>query len=201
MEACALCEDVAALPAGDETEIGVGGVNLSGGQKLRLALARAVYAGADVYLLDDPLSAVDARVANRIFDRVLGRCGDAYVVVRVLVFVRVCLRRAYVFVRVPVCACVSSAGVGMRVLVCNYNCVFLREYLCVRVCVCLCVRVSYLRMISARLRLPNAETVFCPARRAWWWPPAAASSTASTPSTRSSPCAGAESPRWDRRRN
>jgi ABC-type transport system involved in cytochrome bd biosynthesis fused ATPase/permease subunit len=46
------------LPAGDESEIGEKGINLSGGQKHRVALARAAYAGADVYLMDDPLSAV-----------------------------------------------------------------------------------------------------------------------------------------------
>lgn len=51
------------------------GVNLSGGQKQRVSLARAVYADADVYLLDDPLSAVDAHVGKHIFDKVLGPKG------------------------------------------------------------------------------------------------------------------------------
>lgn len=49
---------------GDETIVGDKGVTLSGGQKARLALARAVYAGANIYLLDDPLSAVDSKVAK-----------------------------------------------------------------------------------------------------------------------------------------
>jgi len=67
--ACAcLAEDLSRLPLGDRTEIGERGVNLSGGQKHRVALARAVYADADVYLLDDPLSAVDAHVGRQLFE-------------------------------------------------------------------------------------------------------------------------------------
>ena len=48
--------------AGDRTEMGERGINLSGGQKQRISIARAVYADADVYLFDDPLSALDAKV-------------------------------------------------------------------------------------------------------------------------------------------
>lgn len=62
LEACALTPDIAMLPGGDQTEIGEKGINLSGGQKQRVSLARAVYSDADVFLLDDPLSAVDAHV-------------------------------------------------------------------------------------------------------------------------------------------
>ncbi|KAJ1631469.1 P-loop containing nucleoside triphosphate hydrolase protein, partial [Pavlovales sp. CCMP2436] len=64
LKACALEQDLASLPAGDATEIGERGINLSGGQKARVALARACYADADVYLLDDVLSAVDAEVCT-----------------------------------------------------------------------------------------------------------------------------------------
>ena len=65
---CELQADIAMLPAGDQTEIGEKGINLSGGQKQRVSMARAVYADADVYLLDDPLSAVDAHVGKSIFE-------------------------------------------------------------------------------------------------------------------------------------
>ena len=70
--ACSLAHDIAALPSGDATEIGERGINLSGGQKARLALARAAYARCDVALLDDPLSAVDAKVASALFAQCIG---------------------------------------------------------------------------------------------------------------------------------
>ena len=60
---------MAALPDGDLTEIGERGINLSGGQKQRVSLARAVYFDADTYVLDDPLSAVDAHVGAHLFER------------------------------------------------------------------------------------------------------------------------------------
>lgn len=75
LEACALLPDLEILPSGDRTEIGEKGVNLSGGQKQRVSLARAVYCNAEVYLLDDPLSAVDAHVGKHIFDKVIGPKG------------------------------------------------------------------------------------------------------------------------------
>ncbi|KAJ6669153.1 hypothetical protein lerEdw1_007962 [Lerista edwardsae] len=72
LEACALLPDLQLLPGADLTEIGEKGINLSGGQKQRVSLARAVYSNADIYLLDDPLSAVDSHVGRHIFDQVLG---------------------------------------------------------------------------------------------------------------------------------
>ena len=67
IRACALERDLAAWAHGDHTLVGEKGVALSGGQKARVSLARAVYREADVYLLDDPLSAVDARVVRHLF--------------------------------------------------------------------------------------------------------------------------------------
>ena len=63
------------MPAGDSTEIGEKGINLSGGQKQRVSLARSIYSDADIYLLDDPLSAVDAHVGKSIFDLAIGPNG------------------------------------------------------------------------------------------------------------------------------
>lgn len=60
--------DLERLGRGSDTVIGERGVNISGGQKARISLARAVYSNADIYLLDDPLSAVDPEVANAIFN-------------------------------------------------------------------------------------------------------------------------------------
>lgn len=75
IEACALVDDFKTLPDGDQTEVGERGISLSGGQKARLTLARAVYARADIYLLDDVLSAVDSHVGRHIINKVLGPTG------------------------------------------------------------------------------------------------------------------------------
>jgi ATP-binding cassette subfamily C (CFTR/MRP) protein 2 len=68
LERCSLVKDLELLPYGDHTEIGERGVNLSGGQKQRIQLARALYQNADIYLLDDPFSAVDAHTATSLFN-------------------------------------------------------------------------------------------------------------------------------------
>ncbi|XP_034519018.1 canalicular multispecific organic anion transporter 1 [Ailuropoda melanoleuca] len=75
LEACALLQDLEVLPGGDLAEIGEKGINLSGGQKQRISLARATYQNSDIYVLDDPLSAVDAHVGRHIFNKVLGPNG------------------------------------------------------------------------------------------------------------------------------
>uniref|UniRef100_A0A8C2XL45 Canalicular multispecific organic anion transporter 1 n=1 Tax=Cyclopterus lumpus TaxID=8103 RepID=A0A8C2XL45_CYCLU len=75
IQACALGPDLELLPGSDLTEIGEKGINLSGGQKQRVSLARAAYSQADIYLLDDPLSAVDSHVGKHLFDEVIGPNG------------------------------------------------------------------------------------------------------------------------------
>lgn len=83
--ACALDEDVKHLSNGTRTRIGEKGINLSGGQKQRIALARAIYNDADIYLLDDPLSAVDVHVGKHIFEHVIGPNGMLKMKTRVFV--------------------------------------------------------------------------------------------------------------------
>ncbi|KAL2081656.1 hypothetical protein ACEWY4_023509 [Coilia grayii] len=73
LRACALKRDMELLPEGDLEVVGDRGSNLSGGQKARVNLARAVYQDADIYLLDDPLSAVDAEVGKHLFEQCI--CG------------------------------------------------------------------------------------------------------------------------------
>ncbi|KAK8770954.1 hypothetical protein V5799_025802 [Amblyomma americanum] len=85
LRACCLEKDLEILPGGDLTEIGEKGINLSGGQKQRVSLARAAYQRKNLYLFDDPLSAVDAHVGAAIFRDLIGPRGLLRGVTRVLV--------------------------------------------------------------------------------------------------------------------
>ncbi|KAM4829758.1 ATP-binding cassette sub-family C member 6 [Thomomys bottae] len=85
LEACALGPDLSRFPHGVHTLIGEQGMDLSGGQKQRLSLARAVYRKAAVYLLDDPLAALDAHVGQHVFAQVIGPGGLLQGSTRVLV--------------------------------------------------------------------------------------------------------------------
>ncbi|KAH7836909.1 hypothetical protein Vadar_007286 [Vaccinium darrowii] len=69
IDVTALQHDLELLPGGDLTEIGERGVNISGGQKQRVSMARAVYSNSDVYIFDDPLSALDAHVGRQVFEK------------------------------------------------------------------------------------------------------------------------------------
>ncbi|CAH9078741.1 unnamed protein product [Cuscuta epithymum] len=69
IDVTALQHDLQLLPGGDLTEIGERGVNISGGQKQRVSMARAVYSNSDVYIFDDPLSALDADVGRQVFEK------------------------------------------------------------------------------------------------------------------------------------
>ncbi|XP_018491426.1 ABC transporter C family member 7 isoform X2 [Raphanus sativus] len=71
VEACSLNKDLEVLPFRDQTVIGERGINLSGGQKQRIQIARALYQDADIYLFDDPFSAVDAHTGSHLFKEVL----------------------------------------------------------------------------------------------------------------------------------
>lgn len=73
IDACALRSDLAMFPDGEQTEIGERGITISGGQKQRLNIARAIYSNSELVLLDDPLSAVDAHVGRQIMDKAI--CG------------------------------------------------------------------------------------------------------------------------------
>lgn len=73
IHACQLERDLELLPRGDATVVGERGISLSGGQKARIALARAVYRQADIYLFDDPLAAVDAQVGKLLMDKCFHR--------------------------------------------------------------------------------------------------------------------------------
>ena len=73
LDVCDLTKDLVGLPSGDMTRLGQHGASLSGGQRARVSLARALYSEADIYLLDDPLSSVDVKLGKRILDRCI--CG------------------------------------------------------------------------------------------------------------------------------
>ncbi|KAH9935900.1 metal resistance protein YCF1 [Epithele typhae] len=75
LDACALRPDLALMANGDMTEVGGKGITLSGGQRARVALARAVYARADLVILDDVLAALDSHVAKHVFENVVGPNG------------------------------------------------------------------------------------------------------------------------------
>ncbi|XP_067314085.1 ATP-binding cassette sub-family C member 5 [Pseudorasbora parva] len=81
LEACCLFPDIAELPYGDMTEIGERGANLSGGQRQRVSLARALYSERPILLLDDPLSAVDARVGSHLFHSAIHPAAKARTVI------------------------------------------------------------------------------------------------------------------------
>ncbi|KAM7294635.1 multidrug resistance-associated protein 1 [Ixodes scapularis] len=85
LRACELLNDISTFPAGDLTEVGEKGETLSGGQKQRISLARAVYSHSDIYLLDDPFSALDSNVAAKVFKQVLGHDGLLKKKTRILV--------------------------------------------------------------------------------------------------------------------
>jgi ATP-binding cassette subfamily C (CFTR/MRP) protein 4 len=85
LKSCCLNADLRSFTAGDATVIGEKGVNLSGGQKARVSLARALYTEADIYLFDDPLAAVDLNVGKKIFEQCISNKGIIKNKIRLLV--------------------------------------------------------------------------------------------------------------------
>ncbi|TFK51703.1 multidrug resistance-associated ABC transporter [Heliocybe sulcata] len=85
LDACALRQDLALFAEGDMTVVGEKGITMSGGQRARVSLARAIYARSDLILLDDVLAAVDAHVARHVFDQVIGPNGLLASKARILV--------------------------------------------------------------------------------------------------------------------
>lgn len=85
IEVSGLRQDIEIFPDGDSTSIGERGVNLSGGQKQRISLARSVYEQADVYLFDDPLSALDAHVSQHVFRSCISNSGVLKEKLRILI--------------------------------------------------------------------------------------------------------------------
>ncbi|XP_033647488.1 ATP-binding cassette sub-family C member 9-like [Asterias rubens] len=71
IDVCAMKPDIDILPGGDQTEIGEKGIKLSGGQKQRISVARTVYSGRDIIILDDPLSALDVHVGSHVFQKAI----------------------------------------------------------------------------------------------------------------------------------
>ena len=71
LDICQLTPDLEILPGGEFTEVSSNGTNISGGQKARISLARAIYKEADIYLFDDPMSSVDSIISMESFNKVL----------------------------------------------------------------------------------------------------------------------------------
>ncbi|KAH1395224.1 hypothetical protein KXV51_004881 [Aspergillus fumigatus] len=100
IHACALSHDLQSFPDGDRTDIGANGINLSGGQKWRLALARALYSRASILVLDDIFSAVDSNVGRHLYDHALtGSLAKERTRVLATHHVRLCLGGAAYLVR------------------------------------------------------------------------------------------------------
>lgn len=118
LDICLAFIDIAQLPAGDMTEIGERGVNVSGGQKQRISLARAVYRDADVYILDDILSAVDVHVGQHLLDHCV--CGALQVLCQLTV-----LSLSFALPLTFCCPCHSTVlPLSFHCLSLSYHCPF-----------------------------------------------------------------------------
>lgn len=94
LKACALETDLAALPKGDQTYVGLRGVKLSGGQRARVSLGRALYSNADLLIMDDIFSALDSHVSKEIFKAMTGELGQGRTRILATHHVSLCLPQA-----------------------------------------------------------------------------------------------------------
>ncbi|KAJ5909741.1 hypothetical protein N7504_004384 [Penicillium tannophilum] len=94
LTACALDTDLAALPKGDQTHVGLRGVKLSGGQRARVSLGRALYSNADLLVMDDIFSALDSHVSKEIFKAMTGELGQGRTRILATHHVSLCLPQA-----------------------------------------------------------------------------------------------------------
>lgn len=108
LKACALEKDLRLFPDGDQTEIGEKGTNLSGGQKQRINLARLAYSDADIVLMDDPLSAVDAHVGRHLFQHLM--CSFLKHKTRVLVTHQLHFLKGVDYIVVMKDGCIDAVG-------------------------------------------------------------------------------------------
>ncbi|XP_054164141.1 multidrug resistance-associated protein 1-like [Oppia nitens] len=130
LESCDLTNDLKVLMAGDMTEIGEKGINLSGGQKQRVSLARALYSNADIYLLDDPLSAVDTHVGRHLFNKAIGPKGMLKNKIRILVTHRISILPQVDQIVVLKNGTISECGTFDELIAKNgYFAEFITEYL------------------------------------------------------------------------
>ena len=99
LTACALTKDLDSLPDGDQTDVGAGGINLSGGQKWRISFARALYSRAGIVILDDIFSAVDTNVGSHVFNEALcGELGEGRTRILVTHHTDICMSKAKYYV-------------------------------------------------------------------------------------------------------
>ena len=111
LNACALSQDLAILTDGDMTEVGAQGISLSGGQKWRLTMARALYSRAGILIMDDVFSALDAHVGKEIYDKALmGELASGRTRVLVTHHIALCLPGAHYLVRLSANGAVEHAG-------------------------------------------------------------------------------------------
>jgi ABC-type multidrug transport system fused ATPase/permease subunit len=111
VEACALSQDLGIFEDGDETEVGAQGISLSGGQKWRLTLARALYSRAGIMIIDDVFSALDAHVGKHIYDNaIMGELGEGRTRILATHHTSLCLPRAKYAVRLSATGILEHAG-------------------------------------------------------------------------------------------